>query len=61
MKNPKEKAEDLISKMCLNDFTNENINYVKQYALIAVDELILISNLFEKYYWDEVKIEINKI
>lgn len=67
---PKEKAIELVGKMCLNDCTEKNINHVKQYALIAVDEIICAnphSNPFNTdvystmSYWQEVKREIKKL
>lgn len=65
---PKDKAEELVRKMCFNDCTDKNINKAKQYALVVVDEII---NEFtfddsdyadRKYgYWYEVIKEIKKI
>jgi hypothetical protein len=63
----KEKAKELVGKMCLNDCTNKNINKAKQCALIAVDEIISIKLLWfqkdtkELDYWQEVKNEIEKL
>lgn len=34
---PKEEAVELVSKMCLNDCTDKNIEIAKQCALIAVE------------------------
>ena len=56
---PKQKAKELVGKMCLNDCTDKNIDKVKDYALIAVDEIldsILDSRDIE--YWQDVKREI---
>jgi hypothetical protein len=67
MSNPKEKAEELVGKMCLNDCTDENIERAKQYALIAVNYIIkaLRKDLPEiglgKGYWYSVKQEIEKL
>ncbi len=72
---PKDKAEQLIGKMCLNDFTDENIEQCKQFALIAVDEVINSAPFFcyddednfyrsvtdAKQYWEQVKQEIEKL
>jgi hypothetical protein len=67
---PKEKAEELIRKMCLNDFTDENIEQSKQFALIAVDEMIVligeIAHTSDEYYLNrnellEIKQEIEKL
>jgi hypothetical protein len=65
---PKEKAEELVGKMCLNDCTNKNINKAKKCALIAVEEIINIENIkpyilhkeIIKFY-QEVKKEIEKL
>jgi len=69
---PKEKAVELVGKMCLNDCTDRNIEKAKKYALIAVDEIIKEcynwngsdnvqweTNRFN--YWNEVKQEIEKL
>ena len=40
MKTPKEEAKELLSQMCLLDFSDENIVIAKQCALICVDEKI---------------------
>ena len=63
---PKEKAIELVGKMCLNDCTEKNINLVKQYALIAVNEIIKVVKVYndtqaEYTYWQEVKLEIEKL
>jgi len=70
---PKEKAIELIGKMCLNNCTETNINRMINPCLIAVDELI---NAFKELsimesggvnidfghtYWEEVKKEIKKL
>ena len=65
--NPKEKAEQLLSKM----FNTGSALYAeriraKQCALIAVDEIInTIEQIFETFeerkYWNEVKNEINNL
>ena len=64
----KEKALELVSKMCLLDCRDENITIAKQCALICVDEMLkeILStpNVYELdtyYYWKEVKQEINKL
>lgn len=62
---PKDKAEELVRKMCLNDCTIKNIDKAKQCALIAVDE-ILIADMFmmteeQEQFWEEVKQEIEKL
>jgi hypothetical protein len=71
---PKEKAEGLVSEMCLNDCTDKNIKKAKQYALIAVDNIFYGLRLkygqhLEEFedkanyfsYWEEVKNEINNL
>lgn len=63
---PKEKAEDLVGKMCLNDCTNKNIDKSKVYALIAVDEIIdtiktTPGGYFMTIYWQDVKKEIEQL
>jgi hypothetical protein len=63
MLNPKEKAIELVSKMCLLDCRDENIIIAKQSAFICVDE-ILENNYgakFQMIFWQEVKQEINKL
>ena len=56
---PKEKARDLVDKY---DFDHNEFDYSKEYALIAVDEIIneyFDKCLFSKCeYWNEVKQEI---
>ena len=61
---PKEKAEKLVSKMCLNDCTDENIEIAKQCALIAVEEVFLAigDDYFKKYeFYLEVKRQLEKL
>ena len=65
----KEKAIELVSKMCLLDCRDENIIIAKQCALICVDEILELQlelahddnvvNIEEFYI--EVKQEINKL
>ena len=60
---PKEKAKDLVDKY---DFDHNEFDYSKEYALIAVDEIIesmdnvMLPNPF-KQYWNKVKQEIQAI
>jgi hypothetical protein len=58
---PKEKAEELYKKMlfCYQGHIDEYIT--KQCALIAVDEIIEHCNYANKWYWQEVKKEIEKL
>jgi hypothetical protein len=67
---PKEKAIELISKLkpfadyqeddCFNQIEKMLIN-AKHCALIAVDEIIESCNHINKWYWQEVKEEINNL
>jgi hypothetical protein len=57
----KEKAIELVSKMCLLDCRDENIIIAKQCALICVDEILEFHDRIDVKYWKEVKKEINKI
>jgi len=72
---PKEKAEQLVNAMGIsvsygiNYTSGDNIpmyrnQYAKQCALIAVDEIINIweySDTQEKWWWQQVKQEIEKL
>ena len=63
---PKEKAEELVRKMCLNDCRDKNIDLAKKCALIAVDEILNYDNEFiqtqaHEDYWQEIRKEIEKI
>ena len=63
---PKDKALELVSKMCLNDCTDKNIKLAKQLSLNAVDEIIKVASFYndsqyEVTYWQEVKLEIKKL
>ena len=64
---PKEKAKELVNKY---DFDHNEFDYSKEYALIAVDEIIKAnphSNPFNTdvvstmKYWNEVRHEIEKL
>lgn len=67
---PKEKAKDLIEKYQFVKIANYTSMFeVKQCALIAVDEILEVIS-FNKYddkyweeeeYWNEVKLEIEKL
>ena len=62
---PKEKAEELVNRFIYRRTDYVEIDDAKQCALIAVDE-ILDNNLWFKdevnnNYWQEVKIEIEKL
>jgi len=59
---PKEKAQELVDKY---DFDHQEFDYSKEYALIAVDEILkTIETIYEHdwkildSYWNEVKKEI---
>jgi hypothetical protein len=67
---PKEKAEELVTKMYVHQWRNNTMEYktAKQCALIAVDEILLQNNVWIKQmgkgtnnYWIEVKKEIEKL
>jgi len=63
---PKEKAIELVGKMCLNDCTDKNIKLAKQFALIAADEIIELlwhthKNIDEYNFWKDVKQELEKL
>ena len=58
---PKEKAQDLFDKFSLSYYHAPN---AKQCALIAVDEIINIweySDTQEKWWWQQVRKEIEKL
>ena len=55
---PKEKAKELVDKY---DFDHNEFDYSKEYALIAVDELIDNVHNSQVPYWIEVKREINNL
>jgi len=67
--NPKEKAIDLSIKMCSpHDIFKPNLSSNRN-ALIAVDELINATKLHDltiyqhgrTYYWEQVKLELEKL
>ena len=62
---PKEKAQELIEKYSSwvrdYDIPKYSIINQKQCALIAVDEIIESCNFVNKWYWQEVKQEIEKL
>ena len=58
---PKEKAKQLLESM---EFSCRECDYeskAKQCALIAVNEMIEHCNYANKWYWQEVKQEIEKL
>ena len=57
--NSKEKAEELVEKMF--SLSTTNAFPAKQCALIAVDELLNHCYEVMKPFWEEVKIEIEKL
>ena len=60
---PKEKAKELVGKYMFLLNVDLPIQKTKICAIIAVDE-ILGAHLFdldEKYYWEQVKTEINNL
>jgi hypothetical protein len=68
---PKEKAEELVNKLLESLYDNGSLSFkrilfakAKQCALIAVDEIINIweySDTQEKWWWQQVKQEIEKL
>ena len=66
MSNSKEKAEELYWKYAeilylLHDVRALKNSYAKKSALIAVDEMIEHCNYANKWYWQEVKKEIENL
>ena len=59
---PKEKAKELVEKYGIWCWNNGVCDYelAKQCALIAVDE-ILDKDGYNNYYWQEVKLKIQKL
>ena len=67
---PKEKAKELYDKFLYLNLYTMNRNEAKQYALLAVDEILLSQFQFDmisiyrtpfNHYWQEVKKEIEKL
>ena len=63
---PKEKADELYWKYAeilylLHDVRLLKNSYAKQSALIAVEEIIEHCNYANKWYWQEVKQEIENL
>jgi hypothetical protein len=68
---PQEKAKELVGNFCnvefLKDYEGMDYELAKECALIAVDEIlnsrprITESQLEYQYYWEKVKIEIEKL
>lgn len=63
---PKEKAKELVDKYY--NFGDQEFDYSKEFALIAVDEIILQCWDYREIdlekscdYWEEVKQEIEKL
>lgn len=63
MSNPKEKAKELLDKMTTNaDSLIYKNQYAKECALIAVDEILKAIGFSDnKFYWQEVKQELEKL
>ena len=57
---PKEKAKELMLKY-YNAIPMNTVSFAKQFALIAVEMVILNCYEEEEYYWREVKQEIEKL
>ena len=68
---PQEKAEELVNKLLESLYDNGSLSFkrilfgkAKECALIAVDEIINIweySDTEEKWWWQQVKQEIEKL
>lgn len=62
---PREKAEDLAKKYYyVDELRFEYISQAKKCALIAVDEIMKAGSDVDEYaecYWQEVKIEIERL
>jgi DNA polymerase elongation subunit (family B) len=60
---PQEKAKELLAKMTTNaDSLIYKNQYAKECALIAVDEILKAIGFSDnKFYWQEVKQEIEKL
>jgi hypothetical protein len=60
---PKEKAKHLLAKMTTNaDSLIYKNQYAKECALIAVDEILKAIGFSDnKFYWNDVKQEIEKL
>jgi len=60
---PKEKAKHLLAKMTTNaDSLIYKNHYAKECALIAVDEILKAIGFSDnKFYWNDVKQEIEKL
>ena len=57
---PKEKAKELMLKY-YNAIPMNTVSFAKQFALIAVETVILNCYEEEEYYWREVEQEIEKL
>ena len=64
----KEKAKELLDKMCMPENIYQGNELAKQCAIIAVDEIIEQNNIWIKQigkgtnnYWEQVKTEINNL
>ena len=60
---PKEKAKELVHKFSFICSTCDYEDNAKQYALIAVDEILSVPYLlkYETWFYKEVKQEIEKL
>ena len=66
---PKQKAEHLFLKCPIVELgdgkgivkNDLSIIALKNVLLFMIDEIILLSNNYEIYYWKEVKLEIEKL
>ena len=65
---PKEKAKELVwqyyhisEHLIANEYANKDWHIAKQYALIAIKEILNIVPLVNREYYNEVKSEIEKL
>ena len=58
---PKEKAKELIKRFSYSCRECDNDWNAKQFAWIAVDEILNLLPLANRDYWEEVKKEIEKL
>ena len=65
MKDPKEKAKELVNKLTLSSNAQDGSwmceDLAKQCALIAVDEMLITCENNMIYFWIDVKQEIEKL
>ena len=60
---PKEKAKEIVGKMCGNNCTEKNIKRIIPIALIAIDEMLKVisTGSYNETFYKEVREEIEKL